>query len=224
MAYVFGVDSVYPANIKLKNGYTLYDWVVRKNCFPAFWGRSLAGEHAITKEEVEFLHQRNCKVIPIVNHLNAASIRAQDAIRDLPEIIAAGKKLDIPQDEGVTIFAEIPGDQWVNHNWMISYAFNLINKGYLAGFIGNTDSSVNFNFDREASHYVAATEFLSDYKTTFWATEPKSDRAPEKWSPYCPSELNPEDMDLWRTGKITFDGIVVNENYIRDLSLLNYMW
>ena len=41
MKNYFGVSSLTPANQKLKNGYTMFDWVMRQHTFPAFWGRVL---------------------------------------------------------------------------------------------------------------------------------------------------------------------------------------
>lgn len=35
-----------------------------------------------------------------------------------------------------------------------------LKNGYTPAFIGHTDSSKNFNFDRQCSHYVQATTLL----------------------------------------------------------------
>ena len=48
MALIYGAESRIPANTPLTNGYNLYDWVMRKSCFPSFWGRTLTGEGALT--------------------------------------------------------------------------------------------------------------------------------------------------------------------------------
>ena len=55
MKTIFGVNSATPINKKLKNGYTMYDWVKRQKCFPAFCMRTISGEDKITAEEIEFL-------------------------------------------------------------------------------------------------------------------------------------------------------------------------
>jgi len=62
MTQIFGADSRMPANTRLTNGYTLYDWVMRMSCFPSFWGRSLIGEKAVTKEEIDFLHSKHLRL------------------------------------------------------------------------------------------------------------------------------------------------------------------
>ena len=48
MKTVFGVNSATPINKKLKNGYTMYDWVMRQKGFPAFCMRTLCGADKIT--------------------------------------------------------------------------------------------------------------------------------------------------------------------------------
>ena len=63
---IFGVYSKEPACTKLTNGFTLFDWVVRKNCFPDFWGRSVT---EVTPEEIAFLKERDCKVALILDNL-----------------------------------------------------------------------------------------------------------------------------------------------------------
>jgi hypothetical protein len=62
----YGVSSVTPMDKKLKNGYTMYDWVKRQNCFPDFCMRTLSGENKITMEEVgnlsgSFNYELSCR-------------------------------------------------------------------------------------------------------------------------------------------------------------------
>lgn len=56
------------------------------------------------------------------------------------------------------------------------------------------------------------------------ATEPKLDGAPEEWTPYCPSALEPEDISLWSCGTTTFDFIHVEDVYAKDEKVLENMW
>ena len=55
MNIFFGVNSNIPLNSKTKNGYTIYDWVVRKKGIPAFCFRTLCGENSTTREEIDYL-------------------------------------------------------------------------------------------------------------------------------------------------------------------------
>ena len=163
MANLFGVDSRIPSNTRLTNGYHLYDWVMRQNSFPVFWGRGLNGENPITKEEAVFLHDRHCKVALIIRNLSEAGISSSNGTQDALRAVEAAKAMEIPQNAGVALFAEIQPDWSVNHNWMISFAQTLTENGYRPGFIANTDSSNNFNFDRQCSHYVQATGDVEQY-------------------------------------------------------------
>ena len=157
MSIIYGADSKYPSNQKLTNGFLLYDWVVRKSCYPSFWGRSITGEGVITQEEIEFLKSRNCKIACMLRDLNEPEISSNDGVNDALEAAMAAKALGVPENSGIALFADIPTDWSVNHNWMISFASTLLNNGYIPGFVGNTDSSKNFNFGRQCSHYVQAT-------------------------------------------------------------------
>ena len=220
MSLIYGANSITPANARLTNGYTLYDWVMRMGCFPSFWGRSLTGDGKITQDEMEFLKNKNCRVALIVRDLTEAEVSANDGTRSAVKALEAAKKLDIPKNKGIAIFAYIEPEWSVNHNWMISYASNLKSGGYIPGFIGNTDSSLNFNFDRQCSHYVQATRNLGQFEALYWSLAPKYNFDPEKWSTYAPSELLPNDMHLWSYGSIDFHSVHADKTYARDERVL----
>ena len=224
MSLIYGTDSAMPANTRLTNGYNLYEWVMRKSCFPSFWGRSLTGERRITAEEIEFLRSKRCKIALVIRDLNEQEICQNDGTHSAIKAVEAAKNAGVPQNKGIALFAYIPSEWSVNHNWMTSFAGNLLNNGYIPGFIGNTDSSKNFNFDRQCSHYVQATDSVDELRPVYWATEPKVEGEPEEWAPYCPSALTPEEMDLWQSGVIRYGDITANEDYIRQESLLERMW
>ena len=224
MSLIYGTDSAMPANTRLTNGYNLYEWVMRKSCFPSFWGRSLTGERRITAEEIEFLRSKRCKIALVIRDLNEQEICQNDGTHSAIKAVEAAKNAGVPQNKGIALFAYIPSEWSVNHNWMTSFAGNLLNNGYITGFIGNTESSKNFNFDRQCSHYVQATDSVDELRPVYWATEPKVEGEPEEWAPYCPSALTPEEMDLWQSGVIRYGDITANEDYIRQESLLERMW
>ena len=138
--------------------------------------------------------------------------------------VEAAKEIGVPQREGIALFAEIRPDWSVNHNWMIRFAEVLHDNGYLPGFIGNTDSSKNFNFDRQCSHYVQATEADERFHALYWGTEPKRENEPEGWTPYCPSALQPEDIGLWQCGTMRFGDMEIHETYAHDATVLEHLW
>ena len=47
---------------------------------------------------------------------------------------------------------------------------------------------------------------------------------PEKWEPYCPSALNPEDILLWVCGATAFDSVSAEDVYAADEKVLAKMW
>lgn len=90
---IFGVSSTESANKKLTNGYTVYDWVVRQNCFPSFWGRKILGDNVVTKKEIEFLKERICKLKLIVGDLTEKSVSSSNGYEDASRSIAAADGL-----------------------------------------------------------------------------------------------------------------------------------
>ena len=224
MKTIFGVSSATPLSKKLKNGYTMYDWVKRQKCFPAFCLRTLSGEDKITAEEIEFLNAKDCKIGLVIRDLTEAKVSVVNGTKDALKAVEAAKELGAPQNAGIALFAEIKPEWSVNHNWMISFAQVISANGYVPAFIGNTDSAKNFNFDRQCSHYVQATKDVNYFDALFMATEPKCDGMPTEWTPYCPSALEPEDISLWSCGTTTFDFIGVEDVYAKGKKVLENMW
>ncbi|MBQ4065030.1 MAG: hypothetical protein IJD10_02905 [Clostridia bacterium] len=202
----------------------MYDWVKRQKCYPLFCMRTLCGKDKITAEEIEFLRTRDCKIGLVIRDLSEAKVSGVNGTDDALKAVATAKELCIPQNKGVALFAEIQSMWSVNHNWMISFAQTVCVSGYIPAFIGNTDSSKNFNFDRQCSHYVQATKEVNYFGALFMATEPKLDGMPEMWEPYCPSALEPEDIRLWSCGTTTFDLIQVDDVYAKDDKVLDTLW
>jgi len=224
MAAIFGADSKHPARARLTNGYDLYSWVMRKSGFPAFWGRAITGGNKITEEEIKFLQEKKCKVALYFDELTEVGVSSMDGTDDALRAVEGAKALGVPVDKGIAIFAVIGGDWSVNHNWMISFASMVRNNGFVAGFFGNTDSSKNFNFNRQCGHYVRATEEAGYFGAVFGATEPKPGGEAAVWTPYYPSDMNADRIALWQNGTIACDGIEANTTYAHDESVLSYMW
>lgn len=224
MKTIFGVSSATPLSKKLKNGYTMYDWVKRQKCFPAFCMRTLSGVDKITTEEIEFLKGKDCKIGLVIRDLTEAKVSGVNGTEDALKAVETAKELGVPQNAGIALFAEIKPEWSVNHNWMISFAQVISANGYIPAFIGNTDSSKNFNFDRQCSHFVQVTRDANYFGALLMATEPKLDTMPEEWTPYCPSALEPEDISLWSCGTTTFDFTGVEDVYAKDKKVLENMW
>ncbi len=224
MKFEFGVSSNTPSNTKLSNGYTLYDWVMRQRCFPAFWGRPISGENAITKEEVAFLKENNCKILLLFNDFSEVQISSNNGENEAMHVISKIAELNVPQLDNIAVAVDIPSEWSINHNWMLSFANVLNSYGFVPAFIGNTDSSKNFNFDRQSSHYIHAIGAEKPFETLFGAKEPGVEGVPMEWAPYAPSAMTSEDIKLWQFGKMYFKDIEISEQYIINNNVLDFMW
>lgn len=94
MKIIFGVSSTTPANKKLKNGYTLYEWIMRQKCFPRFWGRTILWEDSITDKEIEYLKSKDCKILPIMQDLSEEAVSGINGAEDALRAINAAESLE----------------------------------------------------------------------------------------------------------------------------------
>lgn len=218
MKKTFGVFSEIPSSKRLSNGFTMFDWVMRKNRFPAFWLRTVSGEEGLTKEEITFLESRNCKVIPVIGDFSESETASSKGSESGKKAVQKITELNIAT--GTPIFVYIRDGMCVNHNWMIKFARTLKSNEFIPGFMGNTDSSIDPVFDRQVSHFIEATSNVNGYDAVFLATEPKITGEPEEWIPFCPSAMDYEDMDLWMTGEIRFKDLCVSEVYAKNNKIL----
>lgn len=223
MKVLYGVNSKIPLNRKLKNGYTVYEWIVRQKGVPSFCFRTLCGEDGITEEEIKFLQNKNCKLGIVIRNLKEKDISSCHGDREALNAICDFESLNLKIDKKIAIFAEINKDYSINHNWMISFAQTLSMNGYVPAFIANTDSSKNFNFDRQCSHFVDATKEVGEFGAIYCATEPKISSKPEEWSPFCPSSLNVTDVDFWMCGETKIIDTLVDDIYCKNLNALDKM-
>lgn len=220
---VFGAISKFPATTILKNGYNLFNWVTRKNCYPSFWGRNIIGLDKITNEEIEYFRSNNCRIMPIVSDFSESDITQNSATIHAKKVLKEIKTLGIPDEGRIAIFVLIEPDWCVNHNWMLSYARALQSEGYIPGFIGNTDSSKNFSFDREVGHFLRFSKNNGIVLPILCATEPASPN-PTKWEPFCPSDMNREEISFWQFGEERCGDVSAKTVYARDKFSLANTW
>lgn len=77
---LFGVDSAIQANDLLQNNIEEFEWIVRNKIYPNFYGRFLTGENCLTKEEIDFLHSKGCKIAAIYADEGAKQTEEQGTI------------------------------------------------------------------------------------------------------------------------------------------------
>ena len=201
----FGVDTTFPANTLLQNNITLFDWVERNKLQPNFWGRNIFGANCITKEEIEFLRNRGCRVALIYEPINSKETE-EDGILSAQEIFDHIFKLGMRKD--IAVFLEIQDVETVTNSYMLGFAKELLNLNLTPGFKANTDAQ--FMFDRKFSRC------LNNYRDVFekcivWATAPNLDEYyrttnshlvhPDVWIPFAPSGINKNDICIWQYGK-----------------------
>ena len=228
---LFGVDSATGANNLLQNNLTQYEWAVRNKVYPYFWGRNIVGEHALTKEEIEFLKGEICKIAPIYQRDGEKKTEEQGEL-DANAANDAAMKLGIPYQ--TAIFLEI-GEQEVTRNYLRGYAKILLREGYTPGFRANTDAK--YNFDAEYSRGIQSNQEMFE-KCLIWAVAPSLVEFqrirtthiihPDEWKPYAPSGMHRNEIAIWQYGKDCHpiyddDGreVTFNINLVRNNDVIN---
>lgn len=201
----FGIDSHVSSSNVLQNNITEFEWAVRNKAYPNFWGRNLTGENALTKDEIDFLHSKACRIAAIYNDSDEKQSDEQGQI--------LAKKLDVIALElgipvGTAIFLEIGEKEKVSCDFMRGFASMLITEGFTPGFKANTDAA--FDFDREYSRGMQTDKEIFE-KCLIWAVAPslaEYDRVttthlihPDNWVPFAPSGITRNDIAIWQYGK-----------------------
>ena len=202
---LFGVDSKIQADDILQNNISEFEWVVRNKVYPNFWGRNLVGENCLTKKEIDFLHEKGCKIAAIYTSLDAKETEEQGKI--------VAKKIDVVAMElgiplGTAIFLEIGESENVTRDYMRGFAAGLVEEGFTPAFKANTDAA--FGFDREYSRGMQTDKDVFE-KCLIWAVSPslaEFDRVttthlihPDNWTPFAPSGITRKDIAIWQYGK-----------------------
>ena len=201
---LFGVDSKIQANDLLQNNIEEFEWVVRNKVYPNFYGRYLTGENALTKEEINYIHRKGCKI---------AAIYADDGEKKTAEqgellakkISLLTLELGIPA--GTVIFLEIADGEKVSYDFMKGFANALMAEGLTPGFKANTDAK--FSFDREFSRGMRTDKAVFKH-CLIWAVAPTLEEYneittshlihPDNWKPYAPSGLTRAEIAIWQYG------------------------
>ena len=202
---LFGVDSKIQADDILQNNISEFEWVVRNKVYPNFWGRNLVGENCLTNKEIDFLHEKGCKIAAIYTSLDAKETEEQGKIV-AKKIDVVATELGIPQ--GTAIFLEIGESENVTRDYMRGFAAGLVEEGFTPAFKANTDAA--FDFDREYSRGMQTDKDVFE-KCLIWAVSPslaEFDRVttthlihPDNWTPFAPSGITRDDIAVWQYGK-----------------------
>jgi hypothetical protein len=200
----FGVDSKIQANDLLQNNIEEFEWVVRNKIYPNFYGRYLTGENCLTKEEINFLHHKACKIAAIYVDHGEKKTEEQGVIL-AKKIDIRAMELGIP--EGTAIFLELKNDEPVSRDFMRGFAKALMMEGYTPAFKTTTDAK--FAFDREFSRGMQTDKDVFS-KCLIWAVSPTVKEYngmttthlihPDNWAPFAPSGLTRREIAIWQYG------------------------
>lgn len=202
---LFGVDSKIRSNDLLQNNIDQFEWVVRNKIYPNFYGRNIVGEECLTKDEIEFLHDRGCKIAAIYTTSEEKQTEDQGKIL-AKKIDIRALELGIP--EGTAIFLELDQSETVSCDFMRGFAKVLMSEGYTPGFKANTDAK--YGFDRQFSRGMQTDRDIFR-KCLIWAVAPslaEYERMttshlihPDNWMPYAPSGITRNEIAIWQYGK-----------------------
>lgn len=203
----FGVDSAAPADTLLQNNLTLFDWVCRNKIQPNYWGRYLGGDHAITADELSFLHRQGCKVALLYNGAAPSRMTAHpQGVIDAKQAVMAASALNI--SPRAALFLEIPESAVLSDAYLLGFAATLLQDGYVPGFCANTDAQ--FDFDHQFSRGMQNDPDTFG-QCRIWAASPILPAYlhttnthlihPDLWQPHCPSGLTPDQIAVWQYGK-----------------------
>ncbi len=201
---LFGVDSKIQANDLLQNNLEEFEWVVRNKVYPNFYGRYLTGENALTKDEINYIHRKGCKIAAIYADDGEKQTEAQGVLL-AKKIDLLALELDIPG--GTAIFLELGQDEKVSYDFMKGFAKALLVEGLTPGFKANTDAK--FAFDREFSRGMRTDEEVFK-NCVIWAVSPTLEEYnkittshlihPDNWKPHAPSGLTRAEIAIWQYG------------------------
>ncbi|MGD0007059.1 MAG: glycoside hydrolase domain-containing protein [Terriglobia bacterium] len=142
----WGVDSVKPANQPVGGSKTptLYDYVLEKSKGrpPAFFGRYLTAarnkEQLITETELQFLSDRNCRILLNYNQLSSGAVQQPFPFGQMAADKAANAASDLgaPSSIGspsVWIYANIDAGYSPKVEWILGWWDGLWKHGYGPG-------------------------------------------------------------------------------------------
>lgn len=199
----FGVDSRTEASRTLQNNLTAFEWAVRNKVYPEFWGRDINGEHPISTDEIEFLHQRGCKIIAIyIPKSNMITIN--DGKLEAIQAVRTANKLGIYRDS--IVFFDIE-ESVVTKDYLYGLITEMLLMEYIPGVKASTDS--RYSFDSEFS--MGLEEDIKVFeKCVIWATAPRLVQYdnittshliyPDYWMPFAPTGISKNEISIWQYG------------------------
>ena len=202
---LFGADSSFRADTLLQNNIDHFEWIVRNKIYPNFTGRKIVGENALTKQEINFIHSKGCKIAPIYSDNTPKNSEEAGAVL-AKKINLVAFELGIPR--GTAIFLEISESEELTRGFLKGFAASLLEEGYTPAFRANTDA--RYIFDRQFCRGMMTDRDIFE-KCIIWAVSPTVREYdgmttshlihPDRWKPFAPSCIKRKDIAIWQYGK-----------------------
>lgn len=216
MSTIFGVDSAEHANTVVSDGKTLYDWVVsRAGAAPAFWGRYIGGNYALSSSEASFLHEKGCKILLIYNGATSTSVKSTNGTADGQKAVSAARSLDVP--ESTAIYADIEQPWRPTSTWIEGFAKALYSGQYGPGYYANTTTGY-FNSPYTTAYNNDPT-YVGDGSSLVWTCEPEPGSSTAagrpSWSPAPPPCITRNNITFWQYA----EGCYTTKNHSNSYSI-----
>lgn len=190
---IWGIDTA--GNIKQSD----YQCISKDYGKPAFVGRYLGNVNdvskSLTKDEVNFLHSKGIKILPIHNRFSKA-LGLENGKKEAEEAIKLAKSVGVK--DGVVIMADIEPKFPVDPDFLIGWTDTMLKSKYMPGVYGDFNKN-----DLAKAYKVAAKRDQSvKDKLILWTNQPSigvtsQDKAPTKFKGQSP---NSDGTLAWQYG------------------------
>lgn len=206
---IFGIDTA--------NAYTpqVSQCVAKKYDNPKQIGRYLQTKKGyfsgLTKTEVQYVHKKGAKILPIYNHYTKY-VGTSQGQRSATEAINRAKQLGIPKSKA--IFIDIEPKMNYNADFFVSWSYTLQKAGYKPGIYGDFGDSKLRSIYLEARHKSASMK-----STLLWTNSPNEGtlHKPTTFKGKSPDQAN---TLVWQYGvdqPCKIDSDLVKSNLLKDL-------
>lgn len=188
MPHYWGVDSA------TKVTKESYDCVLKYFGKPSYWGRylvSLQGKvDALTKDEVELLHNSGTRVLPIYSNFNRAT-GYRDGKVVAQNTIYHAKRLGVPS--GKVVFVNLEKSFEIDEDWIRGFVDGIYPSGFKPGLYHDPMSG---NFSAAYCAAVARDSKIAT-QTILWSAEPEPGVTKARNAPNFRPKKPPCKSNVW---------------------------
>jgi len=191
---------------------------------PAYVGRYLETKegvsYGIQPEEVELLHGKGVKILPIYNHFTDATTYER-GVAEAEQAIAMAREAGIP--EGVAIFADVEPNYPVDPDFLRGWTETMAASPYVPGLYGviveASESGVRSSYLSFAWHYPELAGELAVWTSDVDFGISTKANAPAAYEPEAEAITT---VDVWQYG-IDAETCNIDTNLMRK-EFMQYLW